>query len=178
MPRAGLLILPMLGLCAATWPAPRLAAAASPSAVPDAGGSAKIPAPPAPATAPARPARSTVTVRIQGLRHDRGKVFVALYDSKRAFTEKRGEAAGAVVPAKNGGAVSVFDDVRPGKYAAAFFQDENGNQKLDTSFFGVPTEPFGFSKDVMGKRGPPSFEAAALDLPAGPVSVVMNAKHL
>ena len=72
----------------------------------------------------------------------------------------------------------VFDNVLPGKYAIAFFQDENGNQKLDTGFFGVPTEPFGFSKDVMGKRGPPSFEAAALDLPAGPVTVVMNAKYL
>jgi uncharacterized protein (DUF2141 family) len=178
MPRARLLILPLLGLCAATWPAPRLAAASLRSAVPDAGGSAKIPAPPATATAPAPPARSTVTVRIQGLRHDRGKVFVALYDNKRAFAEKRGQAAGAIVAPRNRGAVVVFDNVLPGQYALAFFQDENGNQKLDTSLFGVPTEPFGFSRDAMGKLGPPSFEAAALDLPAGPVSVVMNAKHL
>ena len=103
---------------------------------------------------------------------------MALYDSKRSFAEKREQAAGAVVTAKNRGAVVVFGDVLPGKYAIAFFQDENGNQKLDTGFFGAPTEPFGFSKDVMGKRGPPSFEAAALDLPAGPVTVVMNAKYL
>ena len=72
----------------------------------------------------------------------------------------------------------MFGDVLPGKYAIAFFQDENGNGKLDTKRFGVPSEPFGFSRDAMGKLGPPSFEAAALDLPAGPVSVVMNAKHL
>jgi uncharacterized protein (DUF2141 family) len=68
--------------------------------------------------------------------------------------------------------------VPPGKYAVAFFQDLNGNQKLDTNLFGVPKEGFGFSRDAMGKLGPPSFEAAALDIPAGPVSVVMKAKYL
>jgi uncharacterized protein (DUF2141 family) len=119
-----------------------------------------------------------VTVRIQGLRDDRGMVFVALYDNPRAFANKRGQTAGAVVRPRNRGAVAVFADVRPGKYAAAFFQDSNGNQKLDTNLFGLPSEPFGFSKDAMGKLGPPTFEAAALDLPAGPVSVVMNAKYL
>ncbi len=176
MPRAGLVILSLVGLGVAAWPAPQLAAAASPSAAPDAGASAKTPAPPA--AAPARPARSTVTVRVQGLRHDRGKVFVALYDNQRAFSEKRGQVAGAIVAAEGGGAVAVFENLRPGKYAIAFFQDENGNQKLDTKLLGAPSEPFGFSRDAMGERGPPSFAAAALDLPAGPVSVVMNAKHL
>lgn len=178
MPRAGLVILPILGSCIVAGMLTPLATAASPPAVPEAAGAAKTPVPPATAATPARPARSTVTVRIQGLRHNRGKVFVALYDNKRSFAEKRGQAAGAVVAPKDLGAVVVFGDVPPGKYAAAFFQDENGNQKLDTSLFGVPTEPFGFSRDAMGKVGPPPFEAAVLDLPAGPVSVVMNAKHL
>lgn len=153
-------------------PAARIAAAPSPS--PDAGGAGKAAAPPA---SPG-PARSTVTVRVQGLRHERGKVFVALYDSKRSFAQKQGYAAGAIVAAKDGGAVVVFSDVVPGRYAIAFFQDENGNQKLDTSLLGAPTEPFGFSKDAMGKFGPPSFDAAAIDVPAGSVSAVINARHL
>ncbi|MBN2576476.1 MAG: DUF2141 domain-containing protein [Deltaproteobacteria bacterium] len=63
-----------------------------------------------------------------------------------------------------------------GVCAAAFFEEEDDDRKLDTSLFGVPTEPLGFSKDAVGKLGPPTFEAAALDIPAGPVAVVMNAK--
>ena len=117
-------------------------------------------------------------MRIQGLRHDRGTIYVALYDNERAFDEKMGHVAGAQARPRNRGAVVVFENVLPGKYALAFFQDENGNKKLDTNLLGVPTEGFGFSKDAMGKLGPPTFAAAALYIPAGPVSVVMNARHL
>jgi uncharacterized protein (DUF2141 family) len=116
-------------------------------------------------------------VRIQGLRHDRGTIVVALYDNRRAFDDKKGQAHGASTRPHHRAAVVVFDDVLPGRYAVAFFQDENRNQKLDTTLLGVPTEGFGFSKDVMGKRGPPTFEAAAIDIPAGQVSVVMTAKY-
>lgn len=123
------------------------------------------------------PTGGTVTVRIQGLRHDRGTILVALYDSERSFAKKQNPTAGLEVPPKNRGAVVVFGDVKPGRYALAFFQDENGNKELDTSLLGAPTEAFGFSRDAMGKVGPPSFAAAAIVIPAGPTSVVMNAKH-
>ena len=103
-------------------------------AAPDAG---SVPPTPTPASAPAR---STITVRIQGLRHDRGLILVALYDNEEAFAKKSGHVAAAETPAKHGGAVVVFDAVKPGRYALAFFQDENGNKKLDTSFLGIPTE--------------------------------------
>jgi uncharacterized protein (DUF2141 family) len=132
------------------------------------------PASPAPATS--APTRSTLTVRIQGLRNDRGTVLVALYDNERSFAKKRDPLAGAEAPPKNRGAVVVFNDVKPGRYALAFFQDENNNKDLDTSLLGLPSEPFGFSRDAMGKVGPPSFAAAAIVIPPGPVSVVMNAK--
>jgi uncharacterized protein (DUF2141 family) len=176
MPRAQPLL---LVLCA--WPlafsTSRLAAEPSRSAPPDAGKPTPVAPPAAPANAPARLARSRVTVRVQGLRHDRGTIFVALYDNRRAFAAKQGQAHGATTRTRNRGAVVVFDDVLPGRYAWAFFQDENGNQKLDTNLLGIPSEGFGFSRDAMGKLGPPTFEAGAIDIPAGQVSVVMNAKY-
>jgi uncharacterized protein (DUF2141 family) len=143
----------------------------------DAGKAAKPASLPAAAGTPAGQARSTITVRIEGLRHDRGTIYVALYDNKRAFDEKKGQLVGAQVRSRNRGALAVFDNVVPGKYAVAFFHDENGNGKLDTNLLGIPTEGFGFSKDAMGKLGPPTFAAAALSIPAGPVSVVMHAKY-
>jgi uncharacterized protein (DUF2141 family) len=160
-------LLSMLGTAAAMLCA--LAAIAQP----DAGRSS--PASPAPSTS--APSRSTITVRIQGLRNDRGTVLVAIYDNERSFAKKRDPLAGAEAPPKNRGAVVVFSDIKPGRYALAFFQDENNNKDLDTSLLGVPTEPFGFSRDAVGRVGPPSFAAAAIVIPAGPVSVVMNAKY-
>lgn len=174
MPRTGLLI---LGFCVVAFQASWLAADPPTPPLPDGGKPVKASPPPAAETASARPARSTVTVRIRGLRDDRGTIFVALYDNPRAFADKKRHRVGSTIRPQNRGAVVVFDNVPPGRYAVAFFQDLNGNQKLDTNLFGVPKEGFGFSRDAMGKLGPPSFAAAALDLPAGPVSVVMNAKY-
>jgi len=177
MPRAGRLFL-VLCACPIAMPASRLTAEPSRPPPPDAGRPAQATPSAAAASAPASPARSIVTVRIQGLRDDRGTIFVALYDNRRAFADKKRQRFGTTVRPRNRGAAVVFNNVPPGKYAVAFFQDLNGNQKLDTNLFGVPKEGFGFSRDAMGKLGPPSFEAAALDIPAGPVSVVMTAKYL
>ena len=38
------------------------------------------------------------------------------------------------------------------------------NEKLDTNFFGIPKEQFGFSNNAKGRFGPPSFESASFEL--------------
>lgn len=176
-PEGGKLYNKILWAAVLLCPSSVLAAQPSAPAPPDAGRAEKSPPAAVASTSPTRPSRGRVTVRIQGLRHNRGAIVVALYNNRRAFADKKGQAHGATTRPRKRGAVVVFDDVLPGKYAVAFFQDLNGNQRLDTNLFGVPTEGFGFSKDAMGKRGPPTFEAAAIDIPAGQVSVVMTAKY-
>ena len=43
--------------------------------------------------------------------------------------------------------------------------DENDNKKLDTNLIGIPKEGFGYSKDAMGRFGPPKFDDAVLTVP-------------
>lgn len=45
-----------------------------------------------------------------------------------------------------------------GEYSVRVFQDLNDNQKLDTNFIGIPTEPIGISNNVKGRMGPPPFQ--------------------
>jgi uncharacterized protein (DUF2141 family) len=45
-----------------------------------------------------------------------------------------------------------------GNYAIALYQDQNGNGKLDTNFFGIPTEPYAFSNNKAPVFSEPSFE--------------------
>lgn len=59
-----------------------------------------------------------------------------------------------------------FKNLKAGKYALRVFHDKNNNGKLDTSFLGIPKERFGFSNNVMGKLGPPSFEDQLFELNA------------
>jgi uncharacterized protein (DUF2141 family) len=51
-----------------------------------------------------------------------------------------------------------------GQYAVIVFDDENSNGRLDKTFWGVPTEPHGFSNDARGILGPPRFDDAAITL--------------
>jgi uncharacterized protein (DUF2141 family) len=133
-----------------------------------------------PSPLPSQPAKpySTITVRIEALRNDQGTVYVSLFDNKKSFKDNKGALlSGKARPAKQA-AVVVLDKVTPGRYALLFLHDENDNQKLDTNWIGIPKEGFGYSKDVMGKFGPPSFEDAVLDVPAGPVTIVIHAKYM
>jgi uncharacterized protein (DUF2141 family) len=126
-------------------------------------------------SASARP-KSTITVRVSGLRNDKGLVFVALFDSERAFDAKKALMGGQTRPS-NGSAVVVLENVVPGRYAVSFIHDENENKKLDTNFLGIPTEGFGFSRDAMGTFGPPGFDDTAVNVLAGTGNVVMHAKY-
>jgi uncharacterized protein (DUF2141 family) len=103
-----------------------------------------------------------LTVEISGVTADKGMVYVALYDHEEDFPASGKQKVGKVV-APTGKQVSVvFKDLPPGSYAAAVFQDFNGNGKLDKNAFGVPKEPYGFSNGARGHAGPPTFAKAAV----------------
>ena len=69
------------------------------------------------------------------------------------------------------GSAVVSGDLEPGRHAATAFHDENGNAKLDESFPGVPTGPYGFSNDAQGLLGPATFDAAAVTVGEGDEAV-------
>lgn len=129
------------------------------------------------AASPAKP-HSTITVRIEALRNDKGTVYVSLFDNKKAFSDNKGAVISGQARPANRSAVVVLDNVAPGRYALSFIHDENDNKKLDTNWIGIPKEGFGYSKDVMGKFGPPKFDDAVMDVAPGPVTVVMHAKYM
>ena len=58
-----------------------------------------------------------------------------------------------------------------GEYAVAVFQDLNDNNKLDRNLWGIPTEPYGFSKNPKAKWQKPSFKDAAFTLNANQVNL-------
>jgi uncharacterized protein (DUF2141 family) len=117
---------------------------------------------------------------VDGIRSAHGTVLIGLYDSPASFA-KAIEASpknsflndpdrfAAVALRANAALKSavVFSNLEPGRYAAIAFHDENGNGKLDKSFLGIPTEPYGFSNNVQGFLAPPTFDAAAMALGDG-----------
>jgi uncharacterized protein (DUF2141 family) len=104
-----------------------------------------------------------LTVVVTGARSAKGQVVAAVYDKSEGWTKTmlRGEAVAA------GERVTlVFRQLPTGTYAVAVYHDENGNGRLDTNVIGVPSEPYGFSRDAAGTLGPPKFADAAVALQA------------
>jgi len=51
-----------------------------------------------------------------------------------------------------------------GDYAIAIFEDLNGNGSLDRNFFGIPTEPYGFSRNFQPSISAPDFSDCSIHL--------------
>ena len=101
-----------------------------------------------------------LTVHIQGIEQDKGKVFVALFNSqetwlKQSFKSLEQDVTGATCTV-------TFSDLPKGEYAIAIFHDENGNGTMDFGKMGIPIEKFGFSNDAKSVMGPPAFEDAKI----------------
>ena len=118
--------------------------------------------------APAATSGGQVIVDIVGLHSDQGRVFVALYRSADGFPSKPKLAfARKVVVSKDRRVRLVFDAVPAGEFAVSMIHDENGNNTLDTNFFGIPKEGWGTSRDAKAGFGPPSYADAVLRLAQG-----------
>jgi uncharacterized protein (DUF2141 family) len=130
----------------------------------------------APATAPAmaaalRPVQAlggaSLTVRIEGVSPKGGVLRLGLYDATGYPDDDSTPIASADVPAQAGEMVVTLSGLRPGTYAIEAFQDINANGEMDTSWFGIPEEPFGFSRDARPHLSKPRFGAVAFALHAG-----------
>jgi uncharacterized protein (DUF2141 family) len=124
----------------------------------------------APSPAPA----ATLVVHAEGIEPLRGTVKVAV--CARGFSEA-GCPWGASRPARTPTEEVVFEDVPPGRYAVAAYQDVNGDGELDKVPPGIPTEPYAFSNDV-GRLAPPSFERALVEVGEGRTMVVVRLRRL
>lgn len=104
----------------------------------------------------------TVTVKVVEANTNTGKMFIALYNSETGFLNKRYK--GTISKIENKTCTVTFKNIPKGTYAVSIYHDENDNGKLDTNFFGVPSEDYGCSNDATGFMGPPEWDDAKFNL--------------
>lgn len=107
----------------------------------------------------------TLTVNIDQITEQTGKLHVALYRGEQSYQQGK-DAVAAVVKAVSGDTQQlVFEDLADGEYAIKIMHDANDNGKLDRNMMGIPSEGYGFSNNA-GQFGPASFEDAAFAVTA------------
>jgi len=92
----------------------------------------------------------------------KGDIIVGVFDNDENFLKKPIDSK--MIKVAGDSITVVFENLKPGKYAVSVIHDVNKNKDLDKNKLGIPKEGFGFSNNVMGSMGPPTFERAQFNL--------------
>ncbi|HEX6191152.1 MAG TPA: DUF2141 domain-containing protein [Chitinophagaceae bacterium] len=109
-----------------------------------------------------------ITVTVTGLRNNKGHVLLSLFKGAEGYPGNPSKAFRKVQLTISANKASIdFPSLPSGDYAIAILHDENDDQKMKTNWLGLPAEGYGFSNNVMGVAGPPSFNKAHFNYTAG-----------
>lgn len=106
--------------------------------------------------------QTRLQVTVTNIKGHKGNIVIGIFDSNENFLKK--PIDGRMEKASGDSITVVFENLKPGKYAVSVLHDANKNKDLDKNKLGIPKEGFGFSNNVLGAMGPPSFERALIDL--------------
>lgn len=118
-------------------------------------------------------------VTITRLHSNQGVVLISLFKEGNGYpddaTKAVGKEKGYIVEKSS---TIIFKSVPPGSYAIAILHDENNNQKMDKNILGIPKEGYGFSNNVSGAFGPPSYKKASFNHTAsGLTEILIKTKY-
>jgi uncharacterized protein (DUF2141 family) len=118
-----------------------------------------------------------IIITINNCKSDKGKIYIALYNSKENFMKVSKAVAKEVLKIKDKKATVEFTNLPYGTYAFSYYHDENENTKMDSNFLGIPTEGYGFSNNATGTFGPPSFSASSFSLNSAVYNASVKVKY-
>lgn len=114
-----------------------------------------------------------LTIEVCDIEKVEGHLYVAIYNSEETFMKK--PLTAFRIDVKDTSLSIPCQGLPTGTYAISLFQDENGNGKLDTAVFGIPTEKYGFSNDAQGVMGLPSYDKCSFTF-SGDTTLVIHLK--
>ncbi len=105
-----------------------------------------------------------IEVRVDAVRSSAGSIVAVLYGDNPADFLKKGKRLDRVFEPAREGLVSVcLTAPAPGVYAVAVYHDENGNEKFDKTWIGLPDEGYGISNNPKIFISAPAFDEAKFE---------------
>ena len=122
-------------------------------------------------------ANGTLVIHVREVSPKGGILRLGLYDEAGYPNDDAKPIASADVPAQPGVTTVTLNNIPPGAYAIQAYQDTNSNDKMDTSWFGIPQEPFGFSRDARPRLSKPGFAAVRFNVTPGMNSQTLHLQN-
>lgn len=118
------------------------------------------------AFAPALVSADTLTITVSDIRVSEGRLLVQVANSEQGFEFAEESAAPpvAITQLAEAGEMTFEVTLPPGTYAARVLHDVNGNGQMDRNFIGMPKEPWAFSNNAVGNRGPAKWQDAKFEV--------------
>jgi len=91
------------------------------------------------------------TIEINGVTVNGGLVYAAVYSNENDYKNEIAFVQFILQPDNT--ALTYFLDLPEGEYVVSVYQDKNGDEKLNSGLFGLPSEPVG--KTNYNLRGAP-----------------------
>ena len=107
-----------------------------------------------------------IIVTLTGIKDVKGVVTAGLYNTEDGY-KNGGSVRGVRVDVKADTVTFNYADLPDGEYAIKLFHDVNGNGEMDSNLFGIPSEPFAFSNNAIGKMGPAKWKDAKFTITNG-----------
>lgn len=119
--------------------------------------------------------KGTILLEVINIESNDGQLVVYLHNNPKDYPKNKDKAF-RVIKSKitNNKATIKFENLPYGKYAIAVHHDENGDNKVDKNFVGIPSEDFAASNNATGFMGPPSFEDASFELNKSSISIKID----
>jgi len=92
-------------------------------------------------------AQTKVTVKVTNIQSEEGIIYIGFYSENQDYPNHSAEHIKKRIKPVIG-SVELTIDLPEGIYAIAILHDINDNDKLEKNFFGIPEEPYGFSKNI------------------------------
>jgi uncharacterized protein (DUF2141 family) len=121
------------------------------------------------------PGPATVTVKITGLRSEKGQVKIAVFNSSASWLGDH-PAYSSTIEVDSRAVIWKLTGVPYGEYGLAVFHDENKNGKMDKNGLGIPQEAYGFSNNMRVIFGPPKWEKSKVVVNAATTDIAIEVK--
>ena len=110
---------------------------------------------------------TTLTVVVNGIKSQNGQVCLRVFSSEKGFPfSDTSEVKSGCTKITGSSIKKQFAGLKPGTYAVAVVDDQNGDYILNRDFLGIPQEGFGISNNptVSVITGAPKFRDASFSL--------------
>lgn len=106
----------------------------------------------------------TLKITVTNIKKVRGSIELGIFDNQKFFLEKNKAVKNVSEVVTDDSVTFIVNGLKKGDYAIALYQDLNSDHTCNMNFLGIPTEPYGFSRNFKPMLSKPTFNDCKISL--------------